>query len=388
MKGDIRTVVICLAVAALFVPLQGVQDDRAVAWHDGQHDVTVMTGDTPERWDWRNVDGDDWTTPIRDQLQDTCGSCWAFGALAGLEATLKIWNGDPAMVVDLSEQYMLSCSPGGCDGWYWFSTLNWLRNNGAIPETCMPYRANDTVPCDAKCADWHDHLVGIDGYHAIASDPASIQNALVEHGPLPATMDVYADLYPEFDGGVYVQQSDEYVFGHCVTIVGYDSTWNSGRGYWIVKNSWGTDWGEDGWFRIAYGECGIQQSVYYYTGPNHPPGQPAQPEGATRGRPGDAYTYRAVTDDMDNDDVRYTFDWGDGNTTRTRYAAPGTEIQVNYTWAQKGTYNVRVKAEDRHGLDGNWSEPLPVSMPWQRPMSLLERIYTWLAGMLPQIYLR
>ena len=384
MNGGIWKIVICLAVAALFVPLPGADDSQSIAWHEETAEGTVLLGDPPERWDWRNVSGDDWTTPIKDQLQDVCGSCWAFGALGGLEAMVKIWNDDPDLEVDLSEQYMLSCSPGGCGGWYWFSTLNWVQHNGAIPEACMPYEADDTVPCDAKCADWIDHLVGIESYHRVSSDPASIQNALVEYGPLPASMDVYGDFYPDYDGGVYVQQSDEFVFGHCVTIVGYDDTWGGeDEGYWIVKNSWGTEWGEDGWFRIAYGECEIQKNVYYYEGPNYPPGQPEPPEGSTRGKPGEPYTYTATVNDPDGNDIRYTFDWGDGNTTRTSYVAAGTPISVNYTWAEKGTYNIRVKAEDVHGLDGNWSKPLPVSMPKERfSGALLHQFHVWFMDLL------
>jgi len=387
MNGGIWKLVMCLAVAALFVPLQGVHgggSEQSIVWHEEGDDAVTMPGATPEAWDWRNVDGDDWTTPIRDQVQDACGSCWAFGALGGLEAMIKIWNDDPGLAVDLSEQYMLSCSPGDCGGWYWFSTLNWVQHNGAIPEACLPYEADDTIPCDAKCEDWREQLVGIESYHRVASDPASIQSALVEYGPLPASMDVYADFYPEFDGGVYVQESEEYVFGHCVTIVGYDTTWgDEDEGYWIVKNSWGTGWGEDGWFRIAYGECNIQQSVYYYEGPNYPPGQPGQPEGSTRGKPGETYTYTATASDAEDDDIRYTFDWGDGNITRTGYVASGTAVSVNYSWAEKGTYDVRVRAEDEHGLDGNWSKPLPVSMPKQRPgMALLEQVHVWLMQLL------
>ena len=89
---------------------------------------------TTEKWDWRDVEGIDWTTPIRDQIQDACGSCWAFGALGGLEANYKRWMNNPELHVDLSEQYILSCSPGSCNGWYLDRTLSWIQNNGIIYE--------------------------------------------------------------------------------------------------------------------------------------------------------------------------------------------------------------------------------------------------------------
>ncbi|MEA2054277.1 MAG: C1 family peptidase [Candidatus Thermoplasmatota archaeon] len=343
-------------------------------------------GKVPPQWDWRDVDGYDWTTPIKDQLQDVCGSCWAFGSLAALESAIKIWRNEPETDVDLSEQYMLSCSPGSCEGWYWFNTLNWIKNNGAIPESCFPYEADDTIPCDAKCTEWREMLIGIDGYHAVHSDVLSIQNALVEYGPLGTTMDVYDDFYPNYTGGVYSQTSNEYVFGHCITIVGYDDTWGGeGEGYWICKNSWGTEWGEDGWFRIAYGECKIEKSTYYFTGPNYPPSRPEKPEGVMKGKVGEEYTYSATAIDPDDNKIKYCFEWGEGNTTWTSFVNSGETVRVNYTWTTKGDYDIRVKIRDEHGLESDWSDPLPVSMPktYQNPFTmLLEKIFEWLEQIL------
>lgn len=329
----------------------------------------VLRGDVPPQWDWRwatydNITGD-WTTPIKDQLQDVCGSCWAFGSLAALESAIKLWNREPEMEVDLSEQYMLSCSAGGCDGWYWFNTLSWIKSNGAIPESCFPYQANDTIPCDAKCEDWREHLIGIDGHHRVASDVESIQNALVTYGPLATTMDVYGDFYPIFEGGIYRHQWGDFVFGHVVCIVGYNDTWGGeDEGYWIVKNSWGTEWGEDGWFRIAYGECNIEKGVYYFTGPNHAPQKPSPPEGAERGKTGEPYRYTFTATDPDGDEIRYYVDWGDGNGTWSDFVASGESITMNYTWQDEGNYEVKVKTRDEHGLDSEWSDPLTVSMPY------------------------
>ncbi len=324
----------------------------------------MILGDLPLTWDWRNVNGKDWTTPIKNQFQDICGSCWAFGALAGLESYIKLWANNSELDVDLSEQYMLSCSPGDCDGWYWSQTLNWIKKNGAIPESCLPYEADDTIPCEDKCPEWRDSLVSIDGYHKVTANVSVIQSALVEYGPLPCTMAVYSDFYPNYTGGVYKYTEGNYVFGHCIAIVGYDDTWGGeDEGYWICKNSWGTDWGEDGWFRIAYGECKIELGVYYYSGPNYLPEKPQKPSGPNEGLPGEEYTYSAISYDPDEDTIKYCFDWGDGNLSWSSFVNSGDSVEMNYTWSEKGTYEVRVKVKDEHGLESDWSDPLVVSMP-------------------------
>ena len=345
--------------------------------------------DLPPTLDWRNVDDEDWTTPIKDQIQDACGSCWAFGALAALESNVKIWADDPNLDVDLSEQYMLSCSPGDCGGWYWSFTMSWLKNNGAIPESCMPYEADDTIPCDDKCSEWRNLLVGIDSYNKVSSNVSAIKTALVEYGPLGASMDVYGDFYPNFDGGVYRYEYGDYVFGHCIAIVGYDDSWGGeDEGYWICKNSWGPNWGEDGWFRIAYGECKIEKGVYYYTGPNYPAEKPEAIAGPTTGIPGEEYTYTAIGFDPDGDKIKYCFDWGEGNTSWSNLVSSGEAVSIEYSWPEEGTYELRVKLKDEHGLESDWSDSLSVTIPRFRlpDNSIFEKIIMKLFQFLDKFY--
>jgi hypothetical protein len=321
------------------------------------------------------VNGKDWTTPIKNQFQDICGSCWAFGSLAGLESEIKIWTNDSHLDIDLSEQYMVSCSPGSCDGWYWWSTLRWIKYHGALPEFCFPYQANDTIPCEAKSPLWRDFLVGIDDYHRVYPNVTSIQSALVEFGPLPATMIVYEDFYPNYSGGVYRYQYGDVVFGHCIAIVGYDDTWGEeDEGYWICKNSWGTDWGENGWFRIAYGECKIENEVYYFSGPNYPPHEPEKPSGPLEGKSDVKYNYSTSALDPDGDKIKYCFDWGDGNNTWTELMESNETVSIGYMWEDEGEYEVRVKAQDEHGLESDWSEPLHVRMPKTKRIIFFQKL--------------
>jgi C1A family cysteine protease len=330
--------------------------------------------DIPPSWDWRDVNGSDWTTPIKDQIQDKCGSCWAFGALAGLESNIKIWKNNPTLDVDLSEQYMLSCSPGNCNGWYIDRTVKWIKTNGSIPESCLPYEADDTIPCEAKCADWRNMLIGIDGYLKIAANVTVIQSALIQYGPLPATMVVYSDFYPNFTGGIYHHTNGTLVFGHVVTIVGYDTTGE--EGYWICKNSWGSAWGEGGWFRIAFDQCNIEKGVYCFTGPNYVIVKPEKPIGPAKGQPNQIYTFTAVEIDPDNDTMKYCFDWGDGILDWTDFISSGELVSINHTWSIKGNYNIRVKVQDEHGLESDWSDPLPLRIPRTDARLIFERLFS------------
>ncbi len=207
----------------------------------------------PDYLDWRDVSGVNWMTPIRNQ--GGCGSCVAFGTMGAFEAMLRIYANNPNWNLDLSEQHIFSCGGGQCDvGWYISWALNYLRDYGAPPESCFPYQASD-LPCSNSCPDWQSQAQRLISWNYVAADVPSIKYYL-QYGPVVSAIEVYDDFY-SYTSGVYQKTSDNYVGGHCITIVGYDDI----NGYWICKNSWGTWWGESGWFKIAYGECDIENNV-------------------------------------------------------------------------------------------------------------------------------
>jgi len=211
--------------------------------------------ETPITFDWRKKDGKDWMTPVKDQ--GACGSCWAFSAVGIVEPQYNIFYDNPDFDPDLSEQYLVSdcCADCGDCGGGWLSTaLEFIRYEGITDEACFPYIASD-CPCSDRCSDWNNRLWKIN-YTAgpLPDDVETIKKYLIKKGPLSVAMKY--DGY--WDKDIY-RCSDDYGVNHAVVIVGY----NDIGGYWIVKNSWGSNWNDDGYFKVGYGECSIENYVYY-----------------------------------------------------------------------------------------------------------------------------
>ena len=111
---------------------------------------------------------------------------------------------------------------------------------------------------------------------------------------------------------------------------------------------------------------------------NKPPDKPAKPDGPGSGKKNNAYSYDSGTTDPDNDQVSYTFDWGDGTTSGLLGPYPsGSTVTATHTWTSQGTFDIRVKAVDTHGAESNWSDSLSVSMPRPRTpiISLLYKLF-------------
>jgi C1A family cysteine protease len=214
----------------------------------------------PPAVDLRATSAGNMITPIRDQGQ--CGSCVAFGSSAAVEGTLRAEHGDPSIELDLSEAYLFYCKAaeegrtcgGPTGGWYPKAALDVFSKGGGVPEeACFPYTAGDQE-C-AACADWEGQATTIEAWRPLDT-PAEMKDWIATHGPTVASMVVYED-FQHYRGGIYSYVSGEKLGGHCICIVGYDDE----RRFWIAKNSWNTGWGEEGFFRIAYGQCAIDSGM-------------------------------------------------------------------------------------------------------------------------------
>jgi C1A family cysteine protease len=247
----------------------------------------------PPVFDWRDYNGANWITPIKDQ--GNCGSCWAFATIGTVEAMYNIRAGYPELDPDLSEQYLVSdCHIApfydqNCCGGSGRIALRYVRDYGIPDEDCMPYvdgyfngctcsdntcdwncehstgdDCSDTI-CDDRCSDWNGRLRNIDSTDALDT-PDEIKENIAYLGPATASMCMgTANCGAYWDGDVYRCEVDDDT-DHLVVLVGYD---DAGQ-YWIAKNSWGSNWEDGGYFKIGYGECSIETWAYNADKALHP----------------------------------------------------------------------------------------------------------------------
>ncbi len=346
--------------------------------------------DTPDEFSWKDHNGKDWTTPAR--TQGNCGSCWLFGAIGALESVIKIKEGCADLNPDLSEQFVLSCIPeaGSCHGGDPYKCAFYYINdtsasggnlNGLILEKCMTYRSNyGFIPqCSEKDEDWKEFLIPISdfwqsGYWNINNPDLidNIKSLIYEKGPVYSVYWVTnnfktwgrthhkpSDYYKDLD-----ENCPGYV-NHGITIVGWkdDSSIGNG-GYWIVKNSWGTEWGYDGFFNLEYDCLNMGAFVAWVDyDPNSfdwpaDPHSPISPiiQGPTSGKIRTQHEYIISSTDQDDDNLYYTIDWGDGSIQE--WIGPynsGEEITLKHSWKRIGNYKIKVKAIDMWGSQSDWA---------------------------------
>ena len=233
----------------------------------------------PAAFDWRPD-----CTPV--QNQGGCGSCWAFATVGTLECAISIKDG---ATVDLSEQWLISCNneteephvlregSWGCDGgWFAHDYHQWKPDecgqSGAVLEIDFPY-AHQDVPCNCP-EDGYDHYYWVYSWGYIAGqeevpDTDSIKQAIMTYGPVSAA--VYADTpFNAYSDGVFNASTLGEV-NHAILLVGWDDSLGA-EGAWILRNSWGTYWGLDGYMYIEYGCSNVGFGACYIDYPGGGPG--------------------------------------------------------------------------------------------------------------------
>lgn len=200
----------------------------------------------PEEFDWRSVTE---LSPIEDQGPN-CGSCWAFSTAATFQDVMRITKNEK---FDLSEQYLLSCAKPGqwtCNGGFFAHDAH-MSPKGSVMASEYPYTATDSA-CKPVIYRWK-----LGSWQFIAENPTvdQMKTAIYKYGPI--SVGVAADsAFTSYRGGIFMG-SGSTLTNHAVNIVGW------GKGFWIVRNSWGTRWGENGWMRIAFGANKIGEWANY-----------------------------------------------------------------------------------------------------------------------------
>jgi hypothetical protein len=219
--------------------------------------------------DWRNMNGINYLGPVMNQ--GNCGSCVAFANVATLEGQVAVSSGQPWFHPAFSPQALFACGGGACNsGWFTSAGASYIAKNGVPDMACLPYTSGSSgkdVACKSACADVKTRSYkALSTYNASGSVTAVI-NAL-KKGPLVSQMNVYSD-FLAYSGGIYKSTSSSQVGGHAISLVGY----NAKERYWVVRNSWGPEWGEKGFARISWDDkSGVGASNWGFvlaTDPNY-----------------------------------------------------------------------------------------------------------------------
>ncbi|GAA0157224.1 cysteine protease [Lithospermum erythrorhizon] len=230
----------------------------------------------PEAVDWRQKGA---VAPVKDQGQ--CGSCWAFSTVGAVEGINQIVTGD---LITLSEQELVDCDKSynqGCNGGLMDYAFDFIIKNGGIDtEEDYPYHASDGT-CDQYRK--NARVVSIDGFEDVPeNDERSLQKA-VAHQPVSVAIEAGGRDFQLYESGVFTGSCGTQL-DHGVIAVGYGT--ENGKDYWIVRNSWGPEWGEHGYIKlernvanITTGKCGIAIEASYptKTGQNPPKPGPSPP---------------------------------------------------------------------------------------------------------------
>ena len=227
-----------------------------------EYNVWNKVNDIPEEFDWRSHNA---VSSVKNQEQ--CGSCWAFSSTEAVEGVWAIHN---RLLFNLSEQEMVDCSyylgNEGCMGGYMTNGFQYVIDNGLCLNSSYPYTETDQNCQNTTCTD----VVILRNYSTVQQNNETILANAVFKQPISVAIQANSQSFQFYGGGIYNDPNCGYDLDHGVLIVGYGYDKSSDMKYWIVKNSWGSSWGENGYIRILRdysddnrGICGIAMNASF-----------------------------------------------------------------------------------------------------------------------------
>ena len=211
----------------------------------------------------RNIDGVSYVSVTKNQhIPQYCGSCWAMASASAVSDRLRLMTKGAWPTQELSPQVIVNCAKDaeGCHGGHPLNAFKLMHDDGIPTEGCMRYTATDNECTDFNiCRDCgHDtpcHAVQnytkyyVEEFGSVSGEE-NMMKEIYARGPITCGIAVPDDLLA-YKGGIYKDESGTHDLSHAISIVGWGE--ENGVKFWIVRNSWGTFWGEKGWFRVVRG---------------------------------------------------------------------------------------------------------------------------------------